>query len=231
MTKSKNKWSLYEILWLTFSIGIATLIKFKTKNQIFTKGIFNFVLDYTVLVAGVFCVILATRGIFWNFLFGIYTSVFYAYISFKNGHYGEAWTFMAISVPMNVASMISWKRNTKNGKVQMKQLSKKKAVISYAVTIFLIYTTGIILKFLKNQTDPFLDASTVTISNLARILKFLRLREQWAAYFFLNIFETIKWTSRLINKSQEAPTILTLKIAYLTNSIYAFWKWSKESKK
>ena len=217
---NKQKWNLYEILWILITIGIATFIKLKTK-----KGI----LDLTVLISGVFCVILAAKGNYWNFIFSIYLAIGHAYISFKNGHYGQMATFIAILIPIDIFSMVKWKQNTKSNAVEMKRLNIKKSITIMISGLLLTSILGNVLRAFKNQNEPFLDASTIVSSITSVILRFLRYREQWIACFALNIFEGLKWGARFKSQSQEAPIMITLRIAYIVNSVYAFYIWSKGS--
>lgn len=43
----------------------------------------------TVTLAGVLCVVLATRGNIWTYPVGLYNCVAYAYVAYSNGLYGE----------------------------------------------------------------------------------------------------------------------------------------------
>jgi nicotinamide mononucleotide transporter PnuC len=182
-------------------------------------------------MTGAFCVILTAKGSVWNFPFGIYSSIAYACLSFKNHLYAETASCILLSVPATVISFFAWKKHSQNSTVEMKKLSVKKIVYLILTSVIITFFVGTFLSKIKNQNNPFLDGSTVIISNIARVLKILRFREQWIAYTVLNITTVVKWTFRLKANSKEASMMILMWGAYFINSIYAFFVWTKGADK
>ncbi len=73
-------WNLFEIVWLALFFIIMLALSYFWKSSI---------LGITVYLTGVLCVVLAAKGNIWNYAFGIYNSIGYAWLSYQNGLYGE----------------------------------------------------------------------------------------------------------------------------------------------
>lgn len=64
-----------------------------------------------------------------------------------------------------------------------------------------------------------LDGLTTIITVAAQILMILRYREQWLLWIGLNILSIFLWA--------ETPAIYLLYSAYLLNSLYGYYNWTK----
>ena len=64
-----------------------------------------------------------------------------------------------------------------------------------------------------------LDGLTTIITVAAQILMILRYREQWLLWIGLNILSIFLWA--------ETPAIYLMYSAYLPNSLYGYYNWTK----
>ena len=64
-----------------------------------------------------------------------------------------------------------------------------------------------------------LDGLTTIITVAAQILMILRYREQWLLWIALNILSIFLWA--------ETPAMYLMYSAYLLNSLYGYYNWTK----
>jgi nicotinamide mononucleotide transporter len=215
-------WNLFEILWLA---GFTTIILILA---LFWQSSF---LAVTVYITGVFCVVLAAKGNIWNYAFGIYNSIGYAWLSFQNGFYGEVMLNLLFFIPTGVIGWIMWKNKMREKTVIMRKMTWQVTVAIVALCVMSTVFYGMWLSTLKGQNIPYLDALNVVASVIATLAMIGRYREQWILYIAINVAETIMWIMRMISGNADAATMMVMWIAYLVNSIYGLYVWSKGSRK
>ncbi len=215
-------WNLYEILWLVIFIGVGTYLSIVWKSDLFGLSVF---------ISGVLCVVLAAKGNIWTYIFGMYNTFGYAYISYNNGLFGEMWLNLAFFAPTNILGLFLWRKKIEEGIVIMRELTNKMKVLTLLVCVAGIIGTGYILSLVKGQNTPYIDAATNTLSIIATFLMMWRYKEQWVLYIVLNIFTVIMWSIRMANGSGEAPLMIVMWSAYLINAVYGYYNWSIGVKK
>lgn len=220
-----RNWNLFELIWL------ATFTIFAIVNAIMTKDTF---FGFTIFLSGIFCVVLTAKGNIWSFIFGIYNSFTYGYLSYQNGLFGEAMLNLAFFVPMSIIGWIMWKKNvsqTDSHTVKMKKLTPQGIVILFAITILAVIGYGAFLATLSKQNNPYLDAFTVATYVIATFLTTLRYREQWLIYIVVNLSSIGLWIYRSLEQSTDSVMMLLMYTAFLVNAIYGFYRWSKGANK
>lgn len=213
-------WNLFEIVWLALFSIIMLALSYFWKSSI---------LGVTVYITGVLCVVLAAKGNIWNYAFGIYNSIGYAWLSYQNGLYGEVMLNILFFVPTGVIGWFMWRNRIHDSVVIMRKMKWKNVTGLVLLCAVATITFGIWLSTLKGQNTPYLDAFNVVASILATLAMIWRYREQWFLYISINIAETIMWVIRLMNGSSDAATMVVMWTAYLVNSVYGLYVWSKGS--
>ncbi|KNY25168.1 nicotinamide riboside transporter PnuC [Pseudobacteroides cellulosolvens] len=212
-------WNLFEIIWLTVFSAIMLVLSFFWKTD---------VLGITVYLTGVMCVVLAAKGNVWNYIFGIYNSIGYAWISYQNKLFGEVMLNLLFYVPTGIIGWFMWKRQIDNGNtVIMRKMSWKGIVGLISLCIAATIGYGIWLTTFKGQNTPYLDAFIVVTSIIATLAMMFRFREQWFLYITINIAQIVMWGIRLSNEGIGAAAMTLMWIAYLVNSVYGLYRWSK----
>ena len=64
-----------------------------------------------------------------------------------------------------------------------------------------------------------LDGATTVITFVAQAMMILRYREQWLLWIALNILSIVLWA--------ETPAMYLMYGAYLCNSLYGYYNWTK----
>ncbi len=222
MKRVFQSWSWFELGWLaTFSANAVILSILWGEN----------LLGFAVFLTGVLCVVLAAKGNLWNYVFGLFNSIGYAWISYHNGLYGEVMLNLLFFVPTGVIGWLMWRRKTDHGIVQMRRMSWPTLAGMLLLCALGTIGYGWWLSTLSGQNTPYIDAFNVAASILATLAMMGRYREQWVLYIGINVAETTMWAIRLADGSADAPTMIVMWTAYLVNSVYGYYTWSRGARR
>jgi len=213
-------WNLFEKVWLVSFAVIMLALSYLWKSSFWA---------ISASLAGVMCVVLAAKGNLWNYAFGIYSSAVYAWVSYQNCLYGEVMLNLFFFVPTGIIGWFMWKNRTKDSTVIMRKMKGRSIIGLVLICAVASVVYGIWLSTLKGQNTPYLDAFNVVASILATLAMMWRYREQWFIYIGINIAQTIMWTIRLMDGSSDAVTMVVMWTAYLVNSVYGLYVWTKGS--
>ncbi len=216
-----RSWNLYEIVWLTVFCGAALILTLIMEDSLFGLSTF---------ITGIFCVLLAAKGNILTYVFGMYNTFGYAYISYINGLYGEMGLNILFFVPMNIIGFVFWRKRLQQNVVEMRRLNTR--VFSYLIFICIlsVWVLGWALSLIKTQNTPYIDATTNILSIAATLLMVWRYREQWILYIILNVFTIIMWVIRTMQGSSDGIMMIVMWIAFLTNAVYGYYVWSKRTR-
>lgn len=206
-----------KILWIT-SIAVVA------GSFILSKS-FN-VVSLLASLLGVSGVILCAKGnVIGQFLIIIF-ALLYAFVSFEERYYGEMITYLGMSAPVAVVSIVTWIRNPyTETEVKVGRLTAKKLVFliisAAAVTTIFFF----ILKFLGTNNLIFSTIS-VTTSYLAATLTAMRVEYYALAYAANDIVLIVLWVLSSIDDIGYATMIICFSM-FLINDIYGFYNWKK----
>lgn len=159
-------------------------------------------------------------------------SIFYGMISFKCAYYGEMITYLGMTAPMAVFSLISWLKNPYNGKKSEVKVNRLKLsdiiimiVLAAVVTLFFYY----ILDMLHTSNMVFSTIS-VTTSLIAVFLTFRRSSFYAIGYAANDIVLIIMWISAAFSDVSYISVVVCF-VIFLVNDIYGFISWNKMQKR
>ena len=211
------------ILWL-FSLT-AILISFFAFRQS----------DYLNLIAsliGVTSLIYCAKGNPVGQVMMIIFSQLYGYISYSVSYYGEMVTYLGMTLPMSVFSLVSWFKNPfvkGKSEVRVNKISKKEfflsLILTSAVTLFFYF----ILKFLSTA-NIIPGTLSVATSFLAAYLTFRRSPYFALAYAVNDIVLIILWILASLRDTGYVSVIVCF-VIFLINDLYGFYNWKKMEKK
>lgn len=159
-------------------------------------------------------------------------SLLYGLISFSFAYYGEMLTYLGMTAPMAVVSLVSWLRNPFQGnhsEVEVNRLPRREVpfmlVLTAAVTVIFYF----LLRFF--HTANLLPSTlSVTTSFLAVYLTFRRSAYFPLAYAANDLVLIVLWTLA----AMEDPSYLSVVICFvmfLVNDGYGFLSWSRMQKR
>ena len=207
---SKFEW----ILWI-FSLTISGTMCFLSAN-------FS-ILTLIASLVGVTGLIFVAKGDVLGQILTVVFSITYALISLKCRYFGEAITYIGMTMPIAIMSVISWIRNPyKKGvaEVKVEKLSKKKIVLMIVLSIVVTCIFYYILKFFNTNNLTFSTIS-ITTSFLASYLMLNRSPLYAIAYACNDIILIVLWI---------LPMIINFSIFFI-NDIYGLYSWSKMMKR
>lgn len=218
--KDLNRFEL--ALWIT-SLALITVSFLLTKEKD--------LLSLLASLIGATALIFVSKGYVLGQVLTVVFSVFYGIISFFFQYYGEMITYLCMTSPIALMSVISWLKNPyENSKeVRVSNLSRKLKtilVVSAPVVTLLFY---FILKALGNA-NMFFSTLSVTTSFVASYLTLFRSPYYAVGYAANDIVLIILWVMAAIKEPSSTPMILCF-VTFLANDLYGFYNWRKMKKR
>ena len=192
--------------------------------------------NYVSLVAsiiGVTSLIFCAKGNPIGQVLMIIFSIIYAVISLSFSYYGELITYLFMTLPMSLLSLISWLRNPyKGNKAEVKvnsSISNIERVFMWILTLVVTVAFFFILKLLGTSN---LIPSTFSISTsfLAAYLTFRRSPFFALAYAVNDIVLIVLWILASIANIHYVSVVVCF-IAFLFNDLNVFTSWLKMKKR
>ncbi|MBP1545454.1 MAG: nicotinamide mononucleotide transporter [Oscillospiraceae bacterium] len=159
-------------------------------------------------------------------------SIIYGIISYSFAYYGEMITYLGMTMPMAVFSLISWLKNPYNGnksEVAVNYISGKEVcfmvILTIAVTVIFYY----ILKAF-DTANLFPSTISVTTSFIAVYLTFRRCPQFALAYAANDIILIILWSIASTENSRYISVVVCF-AAFLVNDIYGYISWQRMAKR
>lgn len=172
--------------------------------------------------------ILAGKGKFICFVFGILSSTLYSFLSFKEALWGNFLLNFLYYLPMQFISLYKWYKNTdlKKKTVKKTSLGLKKFLFFCLIGLLAGLITTYIL-FLNHDKSPILDGFIMIFSILGMYLTLLRAIEQWIIWTIVNFMTLLMWVILILQGSSAIPVAILWGI-YLILGIKFYWDWKKE---
>ena len=216
----KNYFSKIDIiLWITSVIFIITSF------LIFDRD--NYLILFASVI-GITSLILNAKGNpFGQFLMVIF-SCLYGIISYTFSYYGEMITYIGMTMPMAILSLISWLKNPFNGnkaEVKVNNITKKENIFMWFITILFTIIFYYILKYF-NTANLIPSTLSVTTSFLAVYLTYKRCPYFAVAYAANDIILIILWLMASLCDIRYISVVVCF-IAFFINDIYGYISWCK----
>ena len=183
-------------------------------------NLINTILGLTALI------FIAKGNPFGQFLTIVF-SIIYSIISFSFKYYGELITYVCLTGPAAIASLISWLKNLNGEKLEVKVNELK--IKEYIFLFFLSSTVTIAFYFILNALNTnnlLLSTFSVFTSFTASYLTFRRSRFYALGYVANDIVLIILWILASLS-SKEYVSVVICFIFFLINDLYGFINWNK----
>ena len=226
-----NDWNLYEKIWLLslMTIILGATVYFSWTGTDYGSAenlLLNWVISPLSAISGIFCVVLAAKGKFATWIWGIANSVLYGYLAYRTGYYGDALMGFVYFLPTQFIGILTWKKMMQRDKtkdVRMKNLSWKQALCFLLAGIAATVLFGIFLHHVDNwftrvmqRNDmiylyftqlsggrfvllgPIIDSSIEVLQIFAQIFMIMALAEQWIFWILTNVITIGMWVIVII---------------------------------
>lgn len=211
------------ILWCISVILIVVSFVIFDRENLFTLA---------ASLIGVTSLIFNAKGNpFGQFLMVIF-SVLYGIISFKCAYYGEMITYLGMTAPMAVFSIISWLRNPYNGnksEVKVNSIKVKESIFMLLLTAIVTLIFYYILAFF-HTANLIPSTISVTTSFIGVYLTFRRSAFYAIGYAANDIVLIVLWIMASFSDISYLSVTVCF-IIFLANDIYGFISWSKMQKR
>ena len=186
--------------------------------------------DVLTLIAsliGVTALIFVAKGYVIGQVLTVVFAVFYGVISFFFRYYGEMITYLGMTAPSAIATVISWLRHPYAGtrEVEVHRLTRRQIAVmivaSGAVTAIFYF----ILSALGNANLLFSTVS-VTTSFVASYLTFYRSPYYALGYAANDVVLIILWVMATLEDISYLPMIVCF-VMFLLNDLYGFFNWRR----
>lgn len=206
-------WKPFELFWLAAFLAAQIWVFVRTPDSW---------LAMVSAIAGIICVVFVGKGKISNYFFGLIFAYTYFYVAWQANFLGEMNTVLYVYLPAQFIGYFVWKANMQRDGAGEAVIAKKLSPLGWGVLLAAL-TVGTLLfvQALKatGGSSVGLDGLTTVITVAAQLLMILRYREQWLLWIVLNILSIALWA--------ENPAMYLMYAAYLLNSVYGFYNWSK----
>lgn len=186
----------------------------------------------TATLVGVTALIFVARGNVWGQILTVVFSLLYAVTSWHFRYYGEIITYLGMSAPIAVASVVTWIKNPyKKGESEVKiaHLSLGGALVLSFLTAAVSVAFYFILKAL-GTANLIVSTISVATSFLASALMMLRSSYYAIAYAVNDVVLIALWVLASLEDISYLPMVANF-LAFLVNDIYGFLSWNQREKR
>lgn len=211
-----------KFIWIISAAVI--VISFAFSNQ---GGYLNVIAS----LIGVTALIFVAKGYVFGQVLTVIFALFYGIVSFSLRYYGEVITYLCMTAPIAVFTVISWVRHPFHGskEVEVNHLTKRQILIIFFSAIAVTIAFYFILTALGNAEIVFSTVS-ITTSFVASCLTFFRSPYYAAAYAANDIVLIILWSLASAESISYLPMVLCFAM-FLVNDLYGFYNWQRIRKK
>lgn len=216
---SKFEW----VLWIV-SLFVVTVS--------FLIGGSGGILALCTSLVGVTALIFVAKGDVTGQILTVAFSLLYAIVSFFQAYYGEMITYLCMSAPAAVFSIVSWLKNPygkDHSEVRMTHLSPLKLLCVLLLSGVLTILFYWILKLL-GTAELLVSTISITTSLLAASLLFLRSPYYALAYAANDVVLIVLWIVAS-KKEHSALSMVACFLMFLINDLYGFINWKRLRKR
>lgn len=191
--------------------------------------------NYLTLIAsliGVTSLIFCAKGNPVGQILMIVFSILYGIISYGFAYYGEMITYLGMTLPMAVFSLVSWLRNPyedKPSEVKVNRITVKETIFMCLLTAVVTMVFYFILKYFKTAN---LVPGTISVATsfAAAYLTFRRSPYFALVYGMNDVVLIILWVLAAMEDTRYVSVVVCF-IAFLFNDLYGYLNWRKMEKR
>lgn len=224
MNKIKNYFTKSEILLWLCSVGfiVGSFAIFDRENY----------LTLTASVIGATSLIFNAKGNPFGQVLMIVFSILYGIISYSCSYYGEMITYLGMTAPMALFSLVAWLKNPYKGNKAEVTVNKIRAK-EYVLLALLTLAVTVLFYFILNalETANIIPGTiSVTTSFIAVYLTFRRSPYFAIGYAANDIVLIVLWVMAMLSNISYLSVVVCF-VAFLVNDIYGFINWNKMYKR
>ncbi len=162
----------------------------------------------------------------------VFFCMIYGYISYTYAYYGEMITYLGMSWPMAIMSLVSWLKNpykNKKTEVSIYSIKREEVIVIFALSAVVTVILYFVLKYFGTNN---LEISTfsVTTSFIAAALTYKRSPYFALAYAVNDVVLLVLWGLASLEDSSYLSVVICF-LMFLVNDTYSFINWRRIQKK
>ena len=212
---TKSEWTL----WILSVFGV--LITFLLFDRVHY-------LTLTASLIGVTSLIFNAKGNPFGQLLMVVFSILYGIISYSFAYYGEMITYLGMTAPMALFSLIAWLRNPYHGnraQVNVNEVKAKEYALLCILTILVTMVFYYVLAYFHTQ-NIVPSTISVTTSFIAVYLTFRRSHFYALAYAANDVVLIVLWTLAAMENTAYISVDVCF-VIFLINDLYGFINWKR----
>jgi len=212
------KW--YEVLLWLFSVTAVTI------SYAFVPERDGLTLAASLI--GATALIFLSKGNVLGQILGVVFAVFYGIISFYYHYYGEMITYLCMTAPISVASIVTWTRNgfqNNAAEVKVNTIGWREGILLAVLTVVVTVAFYFILRAF-GTANLLISTVSVLTSFAASYLSMRRSRFYALAYAANDIVLIVLWVLATIESMGYLPMVICF-VIFLVNDLYGFFHWTK----
>ena len=190
------------------------------------------VLTLLASLIGATFLILNAKGNVWGQVLTVVFSLLYGVISYSTAYYGEMITYLGMTAPIAVASVVSWARNpAQEGQKEVKvnHLPRREYILLAVLSLAVTWVFYFILRACHTQV-LWLSTLSVFTSFLASYLT-MRRSPLFAVGYAANDVVLIGLWLIAARQNREYSAVVICFAVFLINDLYGYWNWLRLKKK
>lgn len=214
--------SIFErILWLSSLLIVTISFCFSPEKS---------VLNLFASLVGVTALIFIAKGYVIGQILIVIFAVLYGIISFQFKYYGEMFTYVFMSLPMAIMSIVSWVRHPykETKAVKVHKIRAKEIALMLALMVIVTFGFYFVLRALGTANLTFSTISVAT-TFIAVFLTFMRSPYYALGYTANDLVLIVLWTLASMKNTAYIPMIFCF-VVFLVNDIYGFISWKRMEK-
>lgn len=155
-------------------------------------------------------------------------SALYGIISYSFAYYGEMLTYLGMTMPMAVISLVSWLKNPYNGnkaEVKVNHIRPGEHIFMWITAVLVTAAFYFILEYF-NTSNIIPSTISVTTSYIAVYLTFKRSPYYAVGYAANDIVLIVLWVMASAHNKMYISVVVCFAV-FLVNDIYGFISWQK----
>ncbi|MBQ8687405.1 MAG: nicotinamide mononucleotide transporter [Ruminococcus sp.] len=190
--------------------------------------------DYLTLAAsliGVTALIFVAKGYAAGQVLTVIFAVFYGIISFYFRYYGEMITYLCMTAPIAVLSIISWVRHPykKTAEVEVYRMTGKQTAVMFVLAVLVTGAFYFILRAL-GTANLLPSTISVTTSFLAVYMTMMRSPYYAVGYAANDVVLIVLWIMAAMEDISCLPMVICF-VMFLVNDMYGFFNWQRMQKR
>ncbi len=186
--------------------------------------------DFLTLLAslvGVSALIFVSKGAVLGQLLTVAFSLLYGWISFGFHYYGEMATYLGMTAPIAMMSVVSWLRHPyqQSAEVEVHQLTVRQKALLPVLTVLVTWLFYYTLRFWGTAN---LFWSTVSIATSFSASYLMLMRNPWyaLAYGANDVVLIVLWVLAALRDRSSLPMVFCF-LMFLANDLYGYHNWRR----